>query len=430
MLRCEKLSRSFPRASSIPPAMARSPVPPIDPAADAAGLLRRLGFAILMLFTPLAALITRRGVVVLVPIGVALLVIASVLDGANRPLVATLKGIGASVAGTASALLFGWCALSLAWTPFPAPAAERIGNIAATLGVVFAGYLALPDRMRSANLYLLPVGVAAAAVAAIGLALLGPEGGRALNADGQSLARGLVVLVLFVWPSVAWLRSRGREIEALGLAVAVALAAIVFPEPMPLIALGVGGIVFALTSSSPALGTRLTAVVLAGALALAPLFPLIVRPVANLFFNPSDPVIASLRVWRNMIFSDPLRLVTGYGFETALRGRAVGLLPVNAPQSLLFEIWYELGVVGAFAGAVALFFGVIGSGRDHPPLVPGVMAAFAGAFALAVLGIGTTEMWWFTALATLLLVFVAAERGQFRTKRPKAVLRLRAANDA
>ena len=46
----------------------------------------------------------------------------------------------------------------------------------------------------------------------------------------------------------------------------------IFPEPMPLIALGIGGIVFALTSSSPALGTRLTAVILAGALALAPLF--------------------------------------------------------------------------------------------------------------------------------------------------------------
>ena len=410
--------------------MARPPVFPIDPAADAAGLLRRLGFAILMLLTPVAALVTRRGLVVLVPIGVALLVIASVLDGANRPPWTTLKGIGLSVAGLSGAILFGWCALSLAWTPFPDPAAERLGNIAATLGVVFAGYLALPDRMRSANLYLLPIGVAAAAVAAIGLALFGSAGGRGLNVDGQSLVRGLVVLVLFVWPSVAWLRSRGREIEALGLAVAVAIAAIVVPEPLPLVALGVGGIVFALTSSNPSLGTRLIAAALAGALALAPLFPLVVRPVANLFFSPSDPVIASLRVWRNVIFNDPLKLVTGYGFETAIRGRPVGLLPVNAPQSLLFEVWYELGVVGAFAAAIALAFAVRGSGRDHPPLVPGVMAAFAGDFTLACLGIGTTEMWWFTALATLVLVFVAAERGQFRTKRPKAILRLRAANDA
>jgi hypothetical protein len=33
------------------------------------------------------------------------------------------------------------------------------------------------------------------------------------------------------------------------------------------------------------------------------------------------------------------------------------------------------------------------------------------------------QMWWFTALVVVVLVFVAAERGQFRTKRPKAFLR-------
>lgn len=409
--------------------MARPPSS-LDPASDAAGLLRRFGFAILLLATPLAALLTRRGLVVLAPIGIALLVIAAVLDGGHRSPAATLRRVGGSVPGVAGLVLLGWCALSLAWTPFPAPAAERLGNVLATLGVVLAGFLALPDRMRSANLYLLPVGVGLAAVAAIGLSLFGPIGGRALDADGRSLARGLAVLVLFVWPAVAWLRSRGREVEALALAVAVAGAAIASPEPMPLVALGVGGIVFALTASSPGFGTRLVAGGLAGTLALAPLVPLAFRPLANLVLDPGHPAIASLRVWRDMVFGEPGRLVTGYGFETALRGRGVGLLPVEAPQSLLFEVWYELGVVGAWAGAVALWFSVRGSGRDHPPLVPGVMAAFAGAYTLAGLGIGTTEMWWFTALATLVLVFVAAERGQFRTKRPKAVLRFRAANDA
>ena len=187
--------------------MARPPVSPIDPAADAAGLLRRLGFAILMLAMPLAALITRRGVVALAPIGVALLVIASVLDGepsaagdAERDRrVRRRHGIRAPVR------------LVRPVARLDALSRARGGTarqLAATLGVVFAGYLALPDRMRSANLYLLPVGVAVAAVAAIGLGLFGSGGGWAFKADGQSLARGLVVLVLFVWPSVAWLRSR------------------------------------------------------------------------------------------------------------------------------------------------------------------------------------------------------------------------------
>jgi archaellin len=51
------------------------------------------------------------------------------------------------------------------------------------------------------------------------------------------------------------------------------------------------------------------------------------------------------------------------------------------------------------------------------------MAAFATAYALGCLGIGTAQVWWFTALVVVVLIFVAIERGQFRTTRPKAVLR-------
>jgi hypothetical protein len=34
-------------------------------------------------------------------------------------------------------------------------------------------------------------------------------------------------------------------------------------------------------------------------------------------------------------------------------------------------------------------------------------------------------MWWFTALVVTILMFVAIERGQFRTTRPKAMLQRR-----
>ena len=56
-----------------------------DPAADSAALLRRLGFAILMLAVPVSALFARRAIVVLVPVGIILLVIAAALDGGHRP---------------------------------------------------------------------------------------------------------------------------------------------------------------------------------------------------------------------------------------------------------------------------------------------------------------------------------------------------------
>ncbi len=48
------------------------------------------------------------------------------------------------------------------------------------------------------------------------------------------------------------------------------------------------------------------------------------------------------------------------------------------------------------------------------------MAAFATAFTITCLGTSPAQMWWFTTLWIVALTFLAADRGQFRTKRPKA----------
>ena len=45
----------------------------LDPATDAAMLLRRIGFATLALALPLASLVSRRAAVVLAPIGIHLI---------------------------------------------------------------------------------------------------------------------------------------------------------------------------------------------------------------------------------------------------------------------------------------------------------------------------------------------------------------------
>jgi hypothetical protein len=399
--------------------MARAPSPPIDPAADAAALLRRLGFAALMLALPVGGLVARRGAVVLVPVGVVLLVIAAALDGSHRRLRDSLRDAVTSPAGLAGGLLLGWCGLSLFWTPFQGPASERFLSVVATIGVGLAGYLALPDRMRAANLYLLPVGTGLAAAAGVLLSLFGGSG-QSGTEDNQSLARGLVVLVLFLWPSMAWLRSRRRDREAIALAVAVAVAAALGPELLPLIGLGVGAAVYALTAYNPPLGVRLTALAMSGLLALGPLVPFIARPIATTLLDRSDPIWITNAVWQRVIARDPIHLITGHGFETALRGRYAGLLPEAAPSTLLFEVWYDLGIVGAFSGAAALYFSATRAGREDPPLVPAFMAAFATTFTFACLGVTIAQMWWFTALVALVLIFVATERGQFRTTRPKA----------
>jgi len=392
----------------------------VDPAADAAALLRRLGFATLMVAVPLTALVARRAVVILAPIGIALLVIAAVLDGDHNGVRADLRRLVLSPGGLAGGLLVLWCALSLVWTPFPSEAVERVFNVATTLALAVAGYLALPERMRSANLYLLPLGVGAAALFGLGLALSDALASRLFQVEAQELERGLIVLVMLTWPALAWMRSRGRDLEGLVLAIAVAAAAVLSAGSMPFVALAVGAAAFALTAVSRRVGALVTAGLMAGIVALAPLIPFLARPFAALAFNRGDPTLVSLSVWRRVVQDDPLRLVTGRGFETASRGRVFGMLRPEAPSTLPFEVWYELGLVGAMAGAVALYCAARAAGRAHPALAPGAMAAFASAFAFACLGVGTAQMWWFTTLAAVALIFIAAERGQFRTTRPKA----------
>lgn len=402
------------------PYMARSTSVMVNPSADAAAILRRVGFATLFFAIPMSALFMRRAVVILAPLAAVLLVIAAFLDGSVKNPGHKLGAVVASPAGLAGAILLFWTALSLIWTPFVSEASERLLNLLAMALMGIAGYLSLPDRMRSANLYILPVGVGLTALVGMTTALRGTYG---FDQEGQSFERGMIVLVLLLWPALTWLHSRGRNLEAMVLAIIVALGALFADDALALEGLAAGALIFALTAISPVLGSRLTAAALAGLLLFAPAIPFLLKPLAEIALGAKAPFVASLDTWRTIVLDDPVRLITGHGLETSLRGRAFGLVPPAAPQSLLFEVWYELGLVGAAAGAVLLYRSALGAGGHRPVLGPGIMAAFATAYALGCLGIGTVQIWWFTALVVVVLVFVAVERGQFRTRRPKAVFR-------
>lgn len=401
--------------------MARAPRPTIDPAQAAGASLRRLGFAILMLVVPVVPFVARRGIAVLVPIGIGLLVLAALLDGNRRGLRETLRRVLGAPATPAVLALLVWCGLSLIWTPFLGFAADRFSSIVAAMLLALAGYLTIPDRMRAANLYLMPVGVLLGAITAIAVASIGSAAGRAPEEDGQSLERGLVVLTLMLWPSVAWLHSRQRPWDALLLAIIVALATVLGPGPLPVLALSCGSVAFGLAVWRERRGARIVGGVMAGLILLAPVLPFLARPLA-VALGPASPLGASLLMWRRLILFEPLRLVTGHGFETLVRGRLAGALPPQTPSTFLFELWYELGIVGAAAAAYALYWGTSRAAPSHPALLPGTVGAVAAAFALASLGIGTAQIWWFTVLLVLVLVFIACERGQFGTTRPKASL--------
>ncbi|MGJ3261613.1 MAG: peptide ABC transporter permease [Salinarimonas sp.] len=389
--------------------MARQRSPHRDPAADAAALLRRLGFAILMIALPVVALVSRRGVVVLTPIGVALLAIAAVIDGEHRRISAGVNALLGRLAGIAGLVALGWAVLSLAWAPFSGPAAERLGNLAATLALGAAGYLALPVRMRSANLYPLAIGVGAAALVAIGLLVL--ESRPTWDEDTLTRDRGVVALALLVWPAAAWLHSRGRDLQSVAIVLAVAIATGLAPSALAFAGFATGAAVYLVAASQPRLASRLVGVGGGGLILAAPALAFVLAPL--------EPGLAA---WRDMILAEPIRLVTGWGFETALRGASVGLVPSDAPASFLFEVWTDLGLVGAAALATATVVAALGAARIHAAVAPGALAALSAGLAMLVVGASYTQMWFVTSLVVAALLFAAVERGQFRTKRPKAIL--------
>jgi hypothetical protein len=403
--------------------------PPLDPAADAAALLRRLGFGILVLGVPVAALMMRRATVIFVPIGIVLLVLAALLDGSGAGFATRLKNAFQSQAGLAGGLAVAWAALSIVWTPFPVSATEKILNVLGMVAIAAAAAASLPERMRAANLYLVPIGVAVAAITALLLGATALRRFAGADAEGDSIERGLVILAVAAWPAVGWLVSRARPILAVALIIAVAGAVVAGGSRTAALALFAGAVVYGLGAWRQRLGIAVTATVMAAALVLAPIVPFLVRPFLKYFGGPLYPGATALRVWSEVMSSAPIKLVTGYGLDTSLRSRFTGQLPVAAPQALPFEIWYELGLVGALAAAAALFFAVRSLSNNNRALVPAQLAAFAAAFTLASTGAASAQAWWLTALGAVLVTFVAIERGQFRTSRPKATFFSRAKTD-
>ncbi len=396
--------------------MARAPS--IDPAKDAAALLRRLGFGVLVLVLPVVALFSRRGVVVFLPIGVTLLAIASAIDWDMRPLRDSADRVLASAGVLAAAFGFGWAVLSLVWTPEPAQSAERLISLLANVALGVAAYLALPDRMRSANLYLVPVGAALAALTVVATSFTIPAM-FAGEDDGRSLERGLSVLTLLAWPSIAWLRSRNRDAQAIGLVLAIAVATLVGPHPAISAAFAAGALAFVVVALAPEIGVQLWRLLLPGIVLLSPALPVIMGPVAGLLPNGGE-FSAALAAWKSLVLSEPARLLTGHGFGAFILARIGSSLPPGTPDTPLVQIWYDLGAVGAIAIAAAIWAGLRGAANTYAPLLPGVVAAFTAAFSLACAGVGSGQAWWTASLVVLVIAFVAAQRGQFRTRRPRA----------
>ncbi len=391
-------------------------------AIDAAGLLRRVGFILLVVAAPLFAVLSRRGLVIVVPMGMALMMLATVVESEGRePAGRAWKSLVGPAGGLAVFLLF-WAALSLLWTPFPAEALERLANLSGIGLIALLTVASVPDRMRASNLYLMPVGVGLAALCALAVGLRAgfTPLSRLPDIDQSLLERGLLLIVLLTPAGVSWLMSRDRILSAFLLVAAVTAALVVAQAYPELVALVVGAIVFAGATVAPRLFKRLGVIGLPALVLAAPALPFVLRPLAKLVLDVTHPVVETIRIWCRMVTDDPVRLLTGHGLDTALRARLAGLVPGQAPGGILFEVWFELGFLGATALALLLWRTVLASARLEPGAVPGALMTLTVAFVLAALGQGAAQAWWLMGLALAAVTVVAVDRGQYRTTRPRS----------
>ena len=381
-----------------------------DPAADAAAMLLRLGFAIFALVIPSATLMSRWVIVVLVPIGAVLIILSSLLRADSARLSDRALSHLASGPGLACLLLVSWALVSLLWTPVRWEAAEKLFKL---LGVVLLGFfavIALPQRMRATNLHLITIGVALGATLILVGSVSALLGQPVLSFPPATPERIVILLSVLGWIGAAWLLIKNRRSMAFALMVLVITAIALGPNRAAFGPLAASLLVLALAWNRPEAAGRIVGLAVAAAILLL--------PFASAF--GSQLGMAGLERWWQMILDEPLHFLTGRGFDAGNAARVIGVIGPELPVSLISDLWFDLGVLGALFFAIPVAWAFIAAGKLGYELAPATLAALSAAMTVALFDRNATQTWWFHGLAVFAIVLMSVERGRYRTLRPRA----------
>ena len=392
-----------------------------DAAEDASRLLQRLGYVVLALGAPCAEALSPRAIFLFFPIGIALLLVAAMLHpGADVG--GKLYRVFWSPLGLCSLALLAWAGLSLVWTPFRIEASEHLFKLAGTALLVVLALASSRDHMRAAELYLFPVGVVLAMASILAMAIVG-HGGVGSHLD--RIERTGVALVILLWPAMAGLAARGRNGLARLLMILAAAFVFAIGAPVSAAAFFVGVLVLSFAVSDVKRTVFDLSVFAAAIVLLSPLAPAVAPSLARWFAQAKLASLAGpfspLAGASDIVLHEPLRLFTGHGIDTAIRGVNAGLIPAPIPRVVLFEIWYELGVIGALLSATIVWLAFRGLGAMGARVAPYLVAALACDLTLAFLSEDFSQMTWVTLLAVSAVSAGAAARSQYRTTRPSAL---------
>ncbi len=388
-----------------------------DPAAAAARFLRRLAFIILMIVAPVGEVLSRGVLYILLPVGAAILVIAGLLDGAELARRRIVDAFMTSI-GIAVVFLTFWAALSLVWTPFPIDAGAQLGRTLLTGFITFLAIVSLPERARISNIYLLPVGVAITSVAAFLMILFGPDTfWQAADPDTTLAQRCIMSVSILLWPALGALALRERFIMAAALAFVVAAAVLAVFTQIALIALLVATLAYVIAMTDALRTARIIASALAVLMLGAPLFVALLYPFIVLAHAAyGSPIL----VFSDLVVHEWPRFITGHGLDMAERAIALGLLPPDTPRSIVFTLWYELGIVGVAAFTFLASAVLLAVGRLPQHVAPAILAALVAGLVIAIFGAETIQLWWITLNGMAAIALALLVKAHPQSKRPLA----------
>jgi hypothetical protein len=400
--------------------------PPLgDPAAEAARFLQRLAFIILMIAAPCTEVLSHSALYVLLPVGAGILIVAGLVSGALRTPRRFIASVASPVAVAVGFLAF-WAALSLAWTLFPVDAAERLGRTLLTGGIAMLAILAQPERTKISNLYLLPIGVALTAAATLLMVLFGSSTfWLGANPDYTFAQRCVMSIAVLVWPAIGALALREHFIIAASLALLVFATVLAAFLQVGLGALMAAAVVYVAATSNPGRTAKMTgyavSIVFLGApLAVVLLYAVAIRTHLALFaphaLGHANPIV----VFSELVVHQWPRFITGHGLNSAQSAIDIGLLPQDAPRSIIFTLWYELGVVGVAGFAFLTMTVLVAAGNASALAAPAILAALVAGLVIAVFGTETTQLWWLTLNAIAAIALGLLARAHPAAKRPPA----------
>lgn len=386
-----------------------SPVKHYDPAEDAAELLSRLGYIMMFVGVPLGAALSRRALFLIFPIAIVLMLGAALLI-LSRESRKKIFGFEMTALAASASFLLVWSAASLLWTPNLNESLSLLVKAVLTIGFGFITCRALAPQTRTANIYVLSVGLLLALLAA--LILIGRKA-----PDGTVLfdIRAGVTFAVLAWPATAALAIRKRVGWAGALAILVAMTLMLTGQTMSFVILASSALAFSASLSSRAAVAKWLGIGFSTLIVLAPLAPIILSFFVS---DGADNIFAeSLAAVKQVGVSDGARLITGRGFGASGRSPLAEPFPLTA-HSLLFEIWFDLGALGALTMAALVYRAFISAARSTSAIGPFVTGGLTCIVLFGIFGQGYAQIWWVTLLSVTAIAFKSVANGLHQRHRP------------